>query len=202
MKDFKAIPDERTIAEAADLEIFDVNGDRIKFGSIFEKEKTIVVFIRHFFCGSCQLFVEHLAAVPKEALEKAGTQIVVIGCGEYNPIASYAETTKFTGPIYADPSVKVYHALGMDVENLKATPANQQRRSYLTVGGLSNALMSIWRGPIKNPSLIGKQGNISQLGGDFIFGPGNTCSLASRMQHTEDHMEVADLLQAAGVVLP
>lgn len=45
MKDFKAIPDETTIAEAAELEIFDVNGDKIKFGSIFEKEKTIVIFI-------------------------------------------------------------------------------------------------------------------------------------------------------------
>lgn len=42
------------------------------------------------------------------------------------------------------------------------------------------------RGPLKNPSLIGKQGKLSQLGGDFIFGPGNTCSFASRMRHTED----------------
>jgi hypothetical protein len=57
---------------------------------------------------------------------------------------SPSENTKFSGPIYADPSVKIYHALGMDVENLKATPANQERRSYLTIGGLSNALMSIW----------------------------------------------------------
>ena len=27
-------------------------------------------------------------------------------------------------------------------------------------------------GPIKNPSHFGKQGNLSQLGGDFVFGPG------------------------------
>lgn len=57
---------------------------------------------------------------------------------------SPSENTNFTGPIYADPSVKIYHALGMDVENLQRTPANEERRSYLTVGGLSNALMSIW----------------------------------------------------------
>jgi len=52
------------------------------------------------------------------------------------------------------------------------------------------------------PTQLGKQGNIKQLGGDFIFGPGtlyedsrtlgllvmigNTCSFAHRMQHTED----------------
>ena len=55
-----------------------------------------------------------------------------------------SENAKFTGPIYADPSVKLYHALGMDVENLKTTPANQERPSYLTIGRLSNTLMSIW----------------------------------------------------------
>ena len=33
-------------------------------------------------------------------------------------------------------------------------------------------LTSSQRGPLKNPLHIGKQGNISQLGGDFILGPG------------------------------
>jgi hypothetical protein len=48
MKDFKAIPDENTITEAAELEVFDVNGDKVKFGSIFAEEKTLVVFISQF----------------------------------------------------------------------------------------------------------------------------------------------------------
>jgi hypothetical protein len=48
MKDFKAIPDDHTIAEAAELEVFDVDGEKIKFGSIFAKEKTIVIFISEF----------------------------------------------------------------------------------------------------------------------------------------------------------
>jgi len=67
MKDFKAIPDGNTITEAAELEVFDVKGDKVNFGSIFAEEKTIVVFISqshssrsrrtltglsgHFFCG-------------------------------------------------------------------------------------------------------------------------------------------------------
>jgi hypothetical protein len=48
MKDFKAIPDEHTITEAAELEVFDVNSDKVKFGSTFEKEKTVVIFISEF----------------------------------------------------------------------------------------------------------------------------------------------------------
>ena len=45
MTDFKALPDETTIKEASDLEVFDINGGKVKFGSIFASEKAIVVFI-------------------------------------------------------------------------------------------------------------------------------------------------------------
>ena len=33
--------------------------------------------------------MEYLATVPEDALESAGTRIVVIGCGEWNVIESY-----------------------------------------------------------------------------------------------------------------
>ena len=45
MTDFKALPDDITIKEASDVEVFDINGDKVKFGSIYDSEKTIVVFI-------------------------------------------------------------------------------------------------------------------------------------------------------------
>ena len=45
MTDLKALPDETTIKEVSDLEIFDINGDKVKFGSIYDSEKAIVVFI-------------------------------------------------------------------------------------------------------------------------------------------------------------
>ncbi|GLB43806.1 putative ahpC/TSA antioxidant enzyme [Lyophyllum shimeji] len=194
-----SIPNQETIAKASKLEIFDGEGNKVAFGSLFESQKTIVVFVRHFFCGSCQAYVEGLASVPKEPLEKANVSITVIGCGEWEPIKSYAESTRFHGPIYADPSRALYHTLGMTVENLSGTPAGQERRSYLTKNPIVNAMQSIWRGPLKHPSLIGKQGNISQLGGEFVFGPGLQCTFASRMKHTEDHVEIADLLKNAGV---
>ncbi|KAF4612413.1 hypothetical protein D9613_004593 [Agrocybe pediades] len=48
---WRAVPDVQSIANAQELEIFDVNGSKVKFGSLFHDKKTIVVFIRHFFCG-------------------------------------------------------------------------------------------------------------------------------------------------------
>ncbi|KAF8887384.1 AhpC/TSA antioxidant enzyme-domain-containing protein [Infundibulicybe gibba] len=198
MADPKRLPDASAMSDASQLEILNLKGEPIKFGSLFEKDKVIIVFVRHFFCGS---YVQQLVSVPRSALEEAGTKIIVIGCGEWNPIQTYAETTGFRGEIYADPSRKLYKALGMDIENLDGTPAGQEKRSYRTTSTFVNAMQSIWRGPLQHPLLIGKQGNISQLGGEFIFGPGAQCAFASRMQHTEDHIEVADLMSAAGVIM-
>ena len=104
------------------------------------------------------------------------------------------ETAKFKGRLFADPTRKLYHTLGMDIENLERTPKGQPRPSYLSLGPISDIMRSLWvslsclpslhlltfqhtniqRGPIKNPSFIGKNGNISQLGGEFIFSPGRS----------------------------
>jgi len=139
--------------------------------------------------------------VRKDALEQAGSTIVVIGCGEWNPIQFYSDVTGFQGTILADPTRKLYHTLGMTTRNLRLAPAGAPKSSYLSSGNWSNAMRSIWRA-LPNLSLVGKQGDISQLGGDFIFGPGQECTFASRMEHTEDHTEVADLMKIAGVEYP
>ena len=114
----------------------------------------------------------------------------------HSTISDYArpETAKFKGQFFADPTRKLYHALGMDIESLERTPKGQPRPSYISLGPISDIIRSLWvstcfmltvvtsninitiikRGPIKNPSFIGKNGNISQLGGEFIFGPGRS----------------------------
>jgi hypothetical protein len=195
------IPTSQVLSDVSSLDVVDINGGKLRFGSLFESEKTIVVFIRHFFCGVCQEYVMQLASVSQEALVLANTKIIVIGCGDWQPIRNYLEITGFQGQMFADPTRKLYHALGMTAESLRLTPADVAKKSYIRSGLLSNVIRSIWSGPMKNPFLIGKQGKLSQLGGDFIFGPGNQCSFASHMQHTQDHVEVADLMQAAGVAL-
>ncbi|KIK06323.1 hypothetical protein K443DRAFT_674311 [Laccaria amethystina LaAM-08-1] len=159
MVEAKAIPDNETLSRAANIDVLNVKGDNA--------------------------YVEQLAKVSQEALDAAVTSIVVIGCGEWNPIQSYAETTGFKGRIFADPTRTLYRELGMDIESLERTPAGQERRSYLVLGAFANATQSIWKA-LRHPSHIGKQGKFAQLGGEFIFGPGTVCSFASRMQHTED----------------
>ncbi|EMD31125.1 hypothetical protein CERSUDRAFT_69555 [Gelatoporia subvermispora B] len=190
--------DAETLAEASKLTVYDGFGNQVEFGSLFRDKKTVVVFIRHFFCGQ---YVMQLASVPKESLEQAGVKVVIVGCGEWSLIKNYCETTGYAGELYADPSRALYRTLGL-IENLNITPAGEEKRSYLTRSLLGNVMKSIWNGPLKSPQHIGKQGNISQLGADYILGPGQECTFASRMQHTEDHVEVAELMKHAGVTYP
>jgi hypothetical protein len=67
------IPDEQTLSRVSDLTIYDSKGEGVKFGSLFEKDKTLVVFVRtsnsnsrvhmsellplsgHFNCGVCMM---------------------------------------------------------------------------------------------------------------------------------------------------
>jgi len=52
---------------------------------------------------------------------------------------------------------------------------------------------------MKNPQFAGKIGNMTQLGGDFVLGPGPICTFAARMQHAEDHVEASELTQHLGI---
>jgi len=188
---------EETLASVSSFQVFDSKGQKQSFGEIYASTKSVVIFIRHFFCGMCQAYVSQFSGVPSDALTKAGVKLVVIGCGDWQLIDNYKKVTGFTGDIFADPTRELYRKLGMTTETLAGTPKGEQKRTYVG-GAVSIALASIWRG-LHHPQHIGKQGNISQLGGEFVFGPGNQCTFAHLMKHTEDHVEVSELMQTAGV---
>ncbi|KAF8577698.1 hypothetical protein K439DRAFT_1639490 [Ramaria rubella] len=196
---------ESKLASAASLTVYDARGNAIRFGALWELEKTVVVFIRHFFCGNCQQYITQLTTVRPEALERAGTKVVIVGCGDWLLIDNYRELTCPTPhPLisyYADPTRTLYRALGLTTETLAPTPKGERKRGYLTMGKLENTARSVMRA-MRNPMHWGRQGNISQLGGEFIIGPSNACSFGHYMRHTEDHAEVADVFREAGVVFP
>ncbi|KAF6753168.1 hypothetical protein DFP72DRAFT_1170981 [Ephemerocybe angulata] len=207
--DPKALPTPETLAAAAALDIYDADGAKVKFGSLFEDQSTktlIVVFIRHFFCGACHAYVESISSTSQAAFEESNTKVAVIGCGDHAAIRPYRETSLAQSPssssftFYTDPTRTLFHTLGMTYCNLDRTPAGQPTPAYLGPLGFMRRLgQALWRGPVKNPSMIGKHGNEKQNGGEFVFGPGMECRFASRMRHTEDHVPVEELLQAAGV---
>ncbi|KAG8970210.1 hypothetical protein FRC03_010400 [Tulasnella sp. 419] len=191
--------DPLALKAVADMPIIDSRGNTIPFGRIYEYQRTVVVFIRNFLCGMCHNYVSLLAQIPDEALDAAGTKIVIICCGDWRQIPKYRESTAFRGLVYADPKCNIYNALGM-IKDLVVPPKSEPRRSYVPNNYRAAVMKGITEG-LKQPvaSLTGKAGNWAQLGGDFILGPGDVCDYAHRMRHTMDHIEISDLMRIADI---
>ncbi|KAH8929974.1 hypothetical protein BT69DRAFT_1345503 [Atractiella rhizophila] len=191
------LPTSQQLEEASKLIISDENGVKISLYSLFEQQRTLVIWIRNFYCGSCQAFVEAVSeAVKPNDLKLAGVKIVFIGCGDFQLIKPYREHTSCPFPIYADPTTATYKALGMTLRKLDRGK-DAEVASYARTGkfgdlkkGISNAFS------LKH---FGKQGDSKQLGGDFILGPGLNAELAHRMRNVRDHTDVSELLAYLGL---
>lgn len=121
------IPSKRRLWEAGTLFVRDEDGELVCFGDMFPKmpeaveegkpipaiPKTVVFFIRHFWCGQCQDFMfASLSQLDPEALEKAGVRVVVISNGSWKIIKSYRKLFKCPFPIYVDGPRKLYQLMG------------------------------------------------------------------------------------------
>ncbi|GAA99433.1 uncharacterized protein L969DRAFT_60909 [Mixia osmundae IAM 14324] len=181
---------------ASKINVFDGEGGHQPFGKLVADSKTVVVFIRHFRCGMCQQMVSALSA-KHDVIQKSDTKLVIIGQGDYKLIKPYTKLLECPYPIYADPTKKLYTALGMTVRNLEQGAAGQPRKEYLTHGQFSGLMLSITNA-FKMGQLTASSGDIKQQGGEFIFENGSPV-WAHRMTTTSDHSDVAELLKAANI---
>ena len=85
------------LVTAAGLPIAGENGEHILFGALFKDRKTIVVFIRYFWCLFCDDYVRSISkSVTPEILKNKGVDLVVIGNGAPDVIKMYKSTPLFT----------------------------------------------------------------------------------------------------------
>ncbi|KAI0360229.1 hypothetical protein OH77DRAFT_1394408 [Trametes cingulata] len=186
------------IARAAPLTVIAQNGLRVPFGELFKERKTIVCFIRHFWCAMDQDYMYSISRnVDFEALKRAGIDFIIIGNGSHGMIKSYRHIFRSPIPMYTDPTLRLYAALGMTLRTNDPGP-DSEKGDYIrhgVIGGIAmvvrNALrvgMPVWE----------KGGDATQLGGEFVFGPGLNCSFAHRMTTTRAHAPVLDVLMGAG----
>jgi len=199
-----ARPTEEIMQAANSIIVRDAKGNKIPFGSIYEYQKTIVIFVRSFLCVNCRGYARQLSLIPPHALDASGTKIVLIGCGHWKMIRSYREQTSFTGLIYADPTRQLHEALGMTAHSMTGVPRGERPPNYSPPHVTRAQLKYLIKSTIVHPldTITWKYGNITQLGGEFIFGPGQQCSFAHRMEHRQDHIEVDDLMEQADLLFP
>ncbi|KAG2100899.1 hypothetical protein BD769DRAFT_1676910 [Suillus cothurnatus] len=194
--DEHALPTKRQLLDAASCVVVAENGIRVPFGDLFRDQKTIVIFIRHFWCPLCQDYMFSIANnVDPQVLKESGMNLVIISNGSYNMIKSYRQIFRTPYAVYTDPSSRLYGILGMTMRSIEPK-AKQRRGSYVRhgrAGGIAmviaNALrvgMPLWRKPAMLLSLVASSSS----------GP---ASYAHRMRSPSSHAPIFRVLTAAGV---
>ncbi|KAK0480186.1 hypothetical protein IW261DRAFT_1476624 [Armillaria novae-zelandiae] len=191
-------PTPTQIARAAEKPLVASSGLRVPFGTVFARKRVIVIFIRHFWCPLCQDYMHSLASLaPRNA------DIVIISNGSHTLIDKYRQMFGLRFQMYVDPDLEVYRALGMGtIANSKSRARREKVDSYVKRGALGGIAMVVFRALKVGMPMWEKGGASTQLGGEFVLGPGMTCTWAHRMQTREGHAPVADVLEAAGLPVP
>ncbi|KAI0331839.1 hypothetical protein GY45DRAFT_1247918 [Cubamyces sp. BRFM 1775] len=186
------------VADAAALNVIAQNGVRVPFGELFKERKTIVVFIRHFWCAMCQDYMYSISRnVDVEALKRAGIDFVIIGNGSHGMIKSYRHIFRTPIPMYTDPTLRLHAALGMTLRSNDPGP-DKDKGDYIKHGAIGGLAMVVRNALRVGMPVWEKGGDAAQLGGEFVFGPGLNCSFAHRMTTTRSHAPILDVLMAAG----
>ncbi|KAK4104592.1 hypothetical protein N658DRAFT_183054 [Parathielavia hyrcaniae] len=169
------LPTPETIRKLDSSVVLDRHGKSHTFRSLYTGKHTarrvLVIFVRHFYCGSCQNYLRTLSAAITPASLLAlplSTFLCVVGCGDPALIDMYADATACPFPIYADPTARLYAELGMAARTvaLGARPGYVRQHLLVTIAqSVGQMLAKLPRG------LAHKGGDVQQIGGEFLFEP-------------------------------
>ncbi|XP_042733491.1 peroxiredoxin-like 2C isoform X2 [Lagopus leucura] len=157
--------------EAAHCLVVDADGRRIPFGTLYRRQKVVVVFVR-----------------------EANVRLIVIGQSSYHHIKPFCSLTGYTHEMYVDPQREIYKMLGM-----KRGEGNDVsvQSPHVKSGMLLGSIRSMWRA-MTSPA-FDFQGDPAQQGGTLILGPGNEVHFLHHDRNRLDHVPINSVLQLAGV---
>ncbi|KAL8767988.1 MAG: hypothetical protein Q9209_005659 [Squamulea sp. 1 TL-2023] len=195
------VPRRKDLERVAELPVLDKDGKPHAFRSLYtspsnERSRTLIIFIRHFFCGNCQEYLRSLSSsITPDVLQSLSPSlnIRIIGCGQPDLIPMYARETECPYPIYADPSKKLYAELGM-IRTLSLGPKAPQYMQY----SLPSAVVRAIYQSLKAGRDAFKGGDYWQVGGEFIFEHGEV-TWCHRMKNTRDHAEIPEMRRQLGL---
>ena len=179
----------------ASLPVLDLNGTSHPFSSLYTTDdlnrQTLVIFIRHFFCGSCKEYVSSLSStngITSNELSASNKQVVIIGCGQPNLIKQYAKDTVCPFPMYSDPTQKIYDAFGM----IRTLSLAEKKPDYIKTSFLSNIAKSAVSQLSAGFSMF-QGGDIQQVGGEYLIDSQGHIIWSHNMNNTQDHADIKEL---------
>ncbi|XP_059145576.1 peroxiredoxin-like 2C [Physella acuta] len=181
-------------ARLKSLYVFDEDGNKIKFTDIYSEQKTIVILIRHFLDFITKEYVEDIALIPLEYLQRANVNLVVIGPAPHKFIKSFKSLTGLSHRLYVDPDREVYKALSCTD---KLITGSLEKSKHIKSGFFSGMLSSVWRAMTAQSKQF--QGDVTQQGGTYLLGPGDVCHFSHIDQNSADHCSLNEILTQANV---
>ena len=122
----------------------------------------------------------------QQEFEQSGVKLAVIGLGDRNHARMFREDTGMTFPLLIDEQRRAYRAAGLRRANL----LHLLRADNATARARASAAGHRQTGIGQNPF---------QLGGSFVFAPGNVDRYAHVSKTFGDNASVEDLLAAVQV---
>lgn len=199
-----------------DLRVVRVSDDKwVKLQSIWQERRVALIFLRHLGCLFCK---EQVDAIIKsglaQRLTESGTVLVAISLGSAPEARKWITETGFIGELYVDPSTDgSVTPEQRDPTNKTAEITEQASFAYnafsLKRGRAyhahekTNARREQVRQRFQShePTIDGDihifPGDVFQIGGGFVVGPGNCCDFASRSEYVGDLLDLEALEVAA-----
>lgn len=195
-------PNREALAAARDIPIFDAEGTSIPFGSIYDPatathQRQLVIFVRHFYCGACQAYLQVLTqgiSMREYFSIPVPTSIIIIGCGQPHLIPHYKAFTNCPFPIFADPTRNLFKSLGMTA-TLNIGSSRPDYMKDISPAAWAAGQFKTVNASLKDPDGIRKRdilrgGHLLQVGGEFLFEDGQVV-WCHRMKNMRNHAEVS-----------
>jgi len=100
--------------------------------------------------------------------------VIVIGCGSYQPIKTYLETTSSPYPIYANPSLSLYKQFNFKSSLGTSKPGELKDYEKELGGSFTRVWEAIKEGPGRHIEHVNTVGPKSLNGGEVIIEAGKS----------------------------
>lgn len=176
--------------KAPDFRLESTRESPVRLSSFWQEGPALLMFWRHFGCG-CGMERAHQLQEERAHFRGAGASIAIVGQGEPERGAVYAEAYGMVDPILSDPDFEVYQAFGVLEGSFPQivfdAPKDLQRGDSAAWANLIEERQQLGRPMVDNPW---------QLQGEFVVGQDGIVYLAYRYQYCEDFPDYRVLVAA------
>ncbi len=165
---------------APDFELLDSSNNKVKLSSFWNAKPALLLFWRHYGCSCGRDRAARLQDEYSKYIE-LGANVVVIGQGEPERAAAYAEKNKIACPVLCDPTYQVYQAYDLlegKTSQVVFDASDEFLQCDLGAGrNLQESRHGTERATVDSPW---------QLPGEFVVDENGVIRLTYRYQYCED----------------